>query len=96
MVWKWVGVCVGFHVTLGVGLLAVEATHGINDRDASFALALLFSLLNRPTFWALRVFGVAPSVVAVLCAGILQWAVIGVAVGGLFRAIAGRDDKTAL
>jgi hypothetical protein len=40
---------VGAHVLLGLSLLVIEATHGINDQDASFAVALVFHYLNLPS-----------------------------------------------
>lgn len=86
---KMVIVLVGAHVLLGVALLAVAATHGINDRDASFALALLFHGLNFPAVWLLRLRGPEPGIAAVLLAGIVQWAVIGAALAGAWRAVRG-------
>lgn len=79
---RWIIVGAGFHLVLGVGLLAVQAIHGINDRDASFALALLFHVVNYPTVWTLRLSGVDPTVPAVFAAGFVQWIALGAALGG--------------
>ncbi|MFA5189488.1 MAG: hypothetical protein WC740_02120 [Verrucomicrobiia bacterium] len=86
---------VGAHLLLGATLLVIEATHGINDQDASFAVALLFHYLNLPSVWLLRFIGAAPGVIAVLLAGIVQWAALAAVVVGGYRAIAGRADMAA-
>ena len=78
----------GMHLLLGVILLVIEATHGINDQDASFAVAILFSGLNFPTIWALRSWSEAPSIGGVLMAGMVQWVALGVVVTASYRAIA--------
>lgn len=75
------------HLLLGFLLLLINALHGINDQDVSFAIAMLFHYANYPTVWMLRLFGVNPSIGATLAAGIMQWGVIGVVVG---RARGGR------
>ena len=65
------------HLLLGFLLLMINALHGINDQDVSFAIAMLFHYANYPTVWMLRLFGVNPSIGATLVAGIVQWGVIG-------------------
>ena len=42
MILKVALVLVGGHLLFGAVLLVVDAIHGINDEDFSFALALLF------------------------------------------------------
>lgn len=84
---------VGVHLLLGACLLAIEATHGIDDQDASFALALLFHGLNYPTVLLLRLRGAGPGIAAVLLAGIVQWALLGAAVATVWRAVRGRADR---
>lgn len=76
-----------FHLLLGGALLGVEAVHGINDQDASFALAMLFRLLNHPTVLALRLVGADPTIPSVLLAGMVQWAALGLAAGAAWRAV---------
>ncbi|MBI5396266.1 MAG: hypothetical protein HZA91_13300 [Verrucomicrobia bacterium] len=84
---------VGAHLLLGAILMVIKATHGINDQDASFAVALLFHYLNFPSVWGLRsVAGADPGIIAVLLAGIVQWAALAAVVVGGYRAIAGRAD----
>ena len=77
---------VGGHLLLGLILLGIEAAHGINDQDASFAVAILFHYLNLPTVWVLQSLRVTPEIILVLLAGIVQWAIIGLATAALNRA----------
>jgi hypothetical protein len=92
---KLAGWLAGAHLLLGGLLLVIEATHGINDQDASFALALLFHYLNFPSVWLLRWMGIAPGIMAVLLVGIVQWISLAAMIGGGYRAIAGRTDPAA-
>jgi hypothetical protein len=82
-------VFIGAHLLLGMILLAIEATHGINDQDASFAVALLFHGLNYPVVWLLRCVGIAPGMIVVLLAGIAQWALAAMVVAGGYRLLTG-------
>lgn len=91
---KLASLLVGAHLLLGGALLVIEATHGIDDQDASFAVAFLFHSLNFPSVWLLRGFGVAPGIMAVLLVGIVQWITLAAVIGGGYRAIAGRMDPT--
>jgi hypothetical protein len=89
---------VGAHLVLGAILLVIEAVHGINDQDVSFAVAMLFYYVNLPAVWLLRSAGATPGVGVVLIAGIVQWTVLAIvlAVGyRALRAIAGRTHKGA-
>lgn len=93
---------VGGHLLLGLILLSIEATHGINDQDASFAIALLFHYLNAPTVWLLRSLGGTPAIILVLLVGIVQWVGLALAIGAVhhaftsrFRGTAGQVTKTA-
>lgn len=76
------------HLLLGLTLLGIEAGHGINDQDASFAVAILFHCLNLPTIAMLRSLHVAPGIPVVLLGGIAQWTVMGVATGAIYRSLA--------
>lgn len=78
---------VGVHLLLGVLLLVIEVTHGINDQDISFAIAMLFHAANLPTIWVLRLVGVNPSIVVTLVAGVVQWGVLGAGVGAVVRSL---------
>jgi hypothetical protein len=89
---KLAGWLVGAHLLLGGVLLVIEATHGINDQDASFAVVLLFHSLNFPSVWLLRWLGATPGIIAVLLVGIVQWTALAAVIGGGYRAIAGRSD----
>jgi hypothetical protein len=92
-------VLVGGHLLLGVALLAIEATHGINDENASFAVAIAFYYLNLPTIWLLRSANSAtPPIAVVLAMGIAQWTGVALVIGAVlhisravFRAITGRS-----
>ena len=77
---------VGGHLLLGLILLGIEATHGINDQDASFAVAILFHYLNLPTVWVLQSLRVTPEIILVLLAGTVQWAIIGLTTAALYQA----------
>ena len=95
-------VLVGGHLVLGLALLSIEAMHGINDQDASFAVALLFHYLNLPSIWMLRSMGVNPGIGMVVVVGIVQWsslalviAIVLSAARGTLRAITGYATKTA-
>jgi hypothetical protein len=78
---------VGVHLLLGVLLLVIEVTHGINDQDISFAIALLFHAANYPAVCVLRLIGMNPSISATLVAGVVQWGVIGAGVGAVVRSL---------
>lgn len=78
---------VGAHLVLGAVLLCVEAAHGINDQDASFAMALLFHWLNAPTVWLLVALGVAPRIGLVVLVGAVQWALVACVVAAMVLAI---------
>ena len=78
---------VGVHLLLGVLLLVINVLHGINDQDISFAIAMLFHTANYPTVCILRLFGVNPSIVVTLVAGVVQWCVIGAGVGAVVRSL---------
>jgi len=96
-------VLVGGHLVLGVTLLAIEATHGINDQDASYAVALAFHYLNLPTVWLLSSGeSIAPPITMVLAVGIAQWTGFALVIGTVlhitraaFRAVTGRATTTA-
>lgn len=78
---------IGVHLLLGVLLLAINVLHGINDQDISFVIAMLFHAANYPTVGVLRLFGVNPSIGAVLLAGVVQWGVLGAGVGAVVRSL---------
>ena len=67
---------VGGHLLLGLALIVTDAIHGVNDQDASFALALLVHTLNLPSVWLLNVLGVACGIVPIVLVGILQWTMV--------------------
>ena len=90
----------GGHLLLGVALLVIDATHGISDQDASFAVALLFHYLNLPSIWLLESMGSAPKIGVVVAVGLAQWVALGLAIGMLVhvsrsacRALIGRRTK---
>jgi hypothetical protein len=63
---------VGAHVLLGLILVVTDASQGINDQKASFALSLVVYYLNLPTVWLLHFLRLPTGVVPVVVAGILQ------------------------
>jgi hypothetical protein len=76
---------IGAHTLLGLSLLAIEATHGVNDQDASFAVAIIFYYLNIPTVWLLRSTSDPPGIALVLVVGIVQWAGVAVLIAVVFH-----------
>ena len=88
MILKVALVLVGGHLLFGALLLVVDAAYGINDENFSFVLALLFYYLNFSGWWLLKYIGVELNVVLLILAGLPQWIVLSVVVGGvvtLFR-----------
>ncbi len=81
------GILVGAHLLLGVILMVIVAVHGIDDQDASFAVAVLFYYLNFPSVWLLRSLGGDAGIGAVLLAGIVQWAAVAALATGGCRAV---------
>jgi hypothetical protein len=79
---------VGGHLLLGMILLVIAATHGINDQDASFAVAMLFRCLNLPTVWVLQSAGgtIESQIVLILLVGIVQWAALAFAIAAIYHA----------
>jgi hypothetical protein len=76
------------HLLLGVILMGIAATHGINDQDASFAVAMLFRCLNLPTVWALGTAGgaIESRIVLILFVGIVQWIGVSFVIAAIFHA----------
>ncbi len=83
--WKLPLMLVGGHLLLGTILLGITATRGINDQDASYALAMVFHFLNLPSIWLLRWMGAAPGIAAVLVVGVVQWTAVGLLMAVLCR-----------
>ncbi len=80
---KIASVLVGVHLLLG-GILLV---YGIDDQNASFAVALTFYYLNLPSWYAVEWMGVkTPEVGAVFLVGIAQWIGIAVVITVVYRA----------
>ena len=81
---KFAKFLVGGHLLLGLALIVTEATHGINDQDPSFALALLVHYMNLPSVWLLNWLGVPNGVIPIVLTGVLQWAIIAFAMAAAF------------
>jgi hypothetical protein len=93
---------VGAHLLLGSALLIIEATHGINDQDASFAVAVAFHCFSFPSVHLLTSISGEPGIVSILIVGVVQWTLIALLVAviyhifrSVFRAIAGKTTRTA-
>jgi hypothetical protein len=80
---------VGGHLLLGMILLGIAATHGINDQDASFAAAMLFRYLNLPAVWVLRSTRgtIESQIVLILVVGIVQWAGLAFVIAAICHAL---------
>lgn len=87
---KVVLVLVGGHLLFGAVLLVVDAVHGINDQDFSFALWLLFYYVNFSGWWLLNLMGAELDIVLLILAGLPQWIVLSVIVGGVVSLIRGK------
>ena len=94
MILKVALVLVGGHLLFGAVLLVVDAVHGINDENFSFVLALLFYYLNFSGWWLLKYMGAELNVVLLILAGLPQWILLSVIVGGLVSLF--RSKKAAL
>jgi hypothetical protein len=82
---KFAKFLVGGHLLLGLALIVTEATHGINDQDPSFALALLVHYMNLPSVWLLNWLRVPSSVIPVVLTGFFQWAIIAFAMAAIYH-----------
>ena len=80
---RWMLVLVGGHLLLGLILIITEAIHGVNDQDASFALALAVYYANWPSVWVLTRFAVPLGAVPIVLTGICQWVVVALALGSV-------------
>ncbi|MCF7955331.1 MAG: hypothetical protein K9M75_05980 [Phycisphaerae bacterium] len=69
------------HLLFGAVLLIIDAVHGINDQDFSFALMLLFYYLNYSGVLLLKYMGVTINILPLMLAGLIQWFVIGAFIG---------------
>ena len=81
-------VLVGGHLLFGATLLVIDAVHGINDQDFSFALWLLFYYLNYSTVWLLKCMSIELSIVLMILLGLPQWILLSFIIGpvvSLFR-----------
>ncbi len=76
----------------GALLLVVDAVHGINDQDFSFALSLLFYYLNYSGVMLLKYMGVEFNILPLILAGLCQWIVIGAVVGGVAALFCKKKD----
>lgn len=83
-------VLVGGHLLFGAVLLVVDAVHGTNDQDFSFVLALLFYYANFSGWLLLRWIGAELNIVLLILAGLPQWIVLSVIVGGAVSLIRGK------
>ncbi len=72
---------------LGVSLLLTEAIHGINDQDASYALALLVYFVNMPSVWLFKWTGVSANVLSVVVVGLFQWSLSAFLVGTVYAKV---------
>ena len=91
MILKVALVLVGGHLLFGAVLLVVDAIHGINDEDFSFALALLFYYLNFSGWWLLKCMGAELNVVLLILAGLPQWIALSVIVGGVVSLVRSKN-----
>ena len=83
-------VLVGGHLLFGAVLLVVDAVHGINDQDFSFAMSLLFYYANFSGWWLLNLMGAELDIVLLILAGLPQWIVLSVIVGCVVRLVRGK------
>ena len=65
------------HLLLGVIVLIIDAVHGINDQDVSYAVALLFYYLNWLAVQGLNRMGIELTIIHMLLAGLVFWIGVG-------------------
>ncbi|MCP4643566.1 MAG: hypothetical protein GY851_24170 [bacterium] len=75
---------VGAHLLFSGGLIIVDAVHGVNDQDPSFALLLLVYYMNLPSVWVLKSFGASLTPVPIVLVGTVQWALIAFTLAVLY------------
>lgn len=76
-------VLVGAHLLFGALLLVVDAVHGINDQDFSYALLLLFYYLNYSAVYLLKHMGIEFSVAITILMALPQWILLSVILGSV-------------
>jgi len=88
---------VGGHLLFGLILMVIKATHGINDQDPSFAVALLFYYLNFPAVCLLRHLGTPPETIPpVILVGILQWGCVASVIAAVYYPFRSRPRMDTL
>lgn len=94
---KIVVLMVGGHLLLSLVLVAIDATVGIDDQGASFAVAFVFYCLNLPVIWLLRLgSSAAPPIAVVALIGIAQWTAVAVVVRSLWQFMSCRRSARKL
>ena len=78
-------VLLGGHLLFGVLLLIVDAVHGVNDQDFSFALWLAFYYLNYSGVLLLRWIGPGLSPGLLILAALPQWLAISAIITAAIR-----------
>lgn len=81
------------HLIFGGLLLVIDAVHGVNDQDFSFALMLLFYYLNYSGVLLLKYMGVTINILPLILAGLCQWIVIGTFIGGFAGLFCRKTDR---
>ena len=71
------------HVLLGAVVLTVDAVHGINDQDVSYAIALLFYYFNWLAVQGLERLGIELTIVRMILAGLVPWIGTGILIWGI-------------
>ena len=75
--WILILLPLAIHLLLGTVLLIIDAVHGVNDQDFSFAVALLFYYLNWPAAQGLHWMGVELTIMRLMLAGLPIWFGLG-------------------
>ena len=85
---------VGVNLMLVFALFLTEATHGINDQDASFLLAMIVYTLNKPAISAFQSLGVASEMWTLVVGGTIQWAAVSAFVALIIGAVRSKAGFT--
>jgi hypothetical protein len=81
------------HLLLGSVLLVIDAVHGVNDQDFSFAVALLFYYFNWLPWQVINGMGAEFSIMRLMVTGVPFWIGLGVLVVCFGRLLVHRKSE---
>lgn len=87
-------VLVGGHLLFASLMFLIEALHGVNDQNFSFALALIFYYLNYGTQMVLERMGIETSLMLLFLGGLVQWSALSAAIGAAIHCFGYKKRNT--